>query len=128
MTGHLKDGSIDLNWSKLAQPNQTVVFYMGLKGLSVICRELQSHGVPPEMPAALVQQGTTPQQRVFTGTLNSLPGIVEQEQPKPPTLIIVGEVVKLQEKLAWFKAPLHSDDGATTPIEPRTVFHSHQDL
>lgn len=125
VTGHLKDGSIDLNWNKLAQPNQTVVFYMGLKGLSVICRQLQAHGVSPEMPAALVQQGTTHKQRVFTGTLASLPEIVVQQQPKPPTLIIVGEVVRLQKKLAWFKTPHDSDQGATTPIEPGTVFHSH---
>ena len=125
VTGHLKDGSINLNWSKLAQPNQTVVFYMGLKGLSVICRELQAHGVAPEMPAALVQQGTTHKQRVFVGTLGSLPEIVAEQQPKPPTLIIVGEVVKLQEKLAWFKPPHHSEQGATTTIEPGTVFHTH---
>ena len=127
VTGHLKDGSINLNWNNLAQPNQTVVFYMGLKGLSVICRELQAHGVSPQMPAALVQQGTTHQQRAFTGTLSSLPAIVAQQQPKPPTLIIVGEVVRLQEKLAWFRTPDGSDQGATTPIEAGTVFHSHTD-
>ena len=102
VTGHLKDGSVDLNWEMLAQPQQTVVFYMGLIGLPVICRELLAHGVPSDMPAALVQQGTTPKQRVFTGTVSTLPAIAEIEQPKPPTLIIVGEVVKLRDKLNWY--------------------------
>jgi uroporphyrin-III C-methyltransferase/precorrin-2 dehydrogenase/sirohydrochlorin ferrochelatase len=118
VTGHLKDGSMNLNWRMLAQPNQTVVFYMGLLGLPIICRELQAHGVSPDMPAALVQQGTTNLQRVFTGTLATLPDIVEREQPKPPTLIIVGEVVRLQAKLGWFHATEHATQGATTAISP----------
>ena len=120
VTGHLKDNTMDLNWSQLAQPNQTVVFYMGLKGLPVISRELQAHGMPANTPAALVQQGTTHQQRVFTGTIDSLPEIVQRERPKPPTLIIVGDVVKLQEKLSWFDAPKHSQQGATSPVTPGT--------
>jgi len=118
VTGHLKDGSINLNWAQLAQPNQTVVFYMGLHGLPEICRELVAHGVSPKMPAALVQQGTTHLQRVLTGNLDTLPGMVEREQPKPPTLIIVGEVVQLQEKLSWYKAPEQPSQRATSPIEP----------
>ncbi len=117
VTGHLKDGSMNLNWSMLAQPNQTVVFYMGLVGLPVICRELQAHGVEGDMPIALIQQGTTHMQRVFTGTLETIQGIVEKEKPKPPTLIIVGRVVELQEKLAWFVAPPHSEQGATSPVD-----------
>ncbi|MCP3869936.1 MAG: uroporphyrinogen-III C-methyltransferase [Gammaproteobacteria bacterium] len=105
VTGHLKDGTMNLNWSQLAQSNQTVVFYMGLLGLPVICKELIGHGVSPGMPVALVQQGTTINQRVFTGTLSNIVSIVEREKPKPPTLIIVGRVVELQEKLSWYKAP-----------------------
>jgi uroporphyrin-III C-methyltransferase/precorrin-2 dehydrogenase/sirohydrochlorin ferrochelatase len=117
VTGHLKDGSMNLNWSMLAQPNQTIVFYMGLVGLPVICKELKAHGVDGEMPIALVQQGTTHKQRVFTGTLETIQEIVEREKPKPPTLIIVGHVVELQEKLSWFEAPPHSDQGATSPSD-----------
>jgi uroporphyrin-III C-methyltransferase/precorrin-2 dehydrogenase/sirohydrochlorin ferrochelatase len=117
VTGHLKDGSVNLNWPMLAQPRQTVVFYMGLVGLPVICRELQAHGMAPDMPIALIQQGTTHMQRVFTGTLETIQEIVEREQPKPPTLIIVGRVVELQEKLAWFEAPPHSEQGATSPAD-----------
>ncbi len=120
VTGHLKDGSVNLNWTQLAQPNQTVVFYMGLIGLPAICEQLQKHGVSPDMPIALVQQGTTHKQRVMTGTLTNIQQVVEREQPKPPTLIIVGHVVELQEKLSWFKAPARSTQGATSPHpEPR---------
>lgn len=116
ITGHLKDGSINLNWRQLAEPHQTLVFYMGLHGLNIICDQLIAHGVSPEMPVALVQQGTTHKQRVFIGTLSTLPEIVAKEQPTPPTLIIVGEVVKLQSKLSWYQTPLYSEQGATSPI------------
>ena len=117
VTGHLKDGSTNLNWQQLAQPQQTVVFYMGLVGLPVICRELMNNGVSPQMPVALIQQGTTEHQRVFTGTLSSIQEIVDREKPKPPTLIIVGEVVQLQEKLSWYQAPAEPKTGATSEIE-----------
>jgi uroporphyrin-III C-methyltransferase/precorrin-2 dehydrogenase/sirohydrochlorin ferrochelatase len=103
VTGHLKDGSVDLNWKALVQPQQTVVFYMGLHGVEIICRELVRHGLPTGTPAALVQQGTTRHQRVLTGTLSTLPQIVTRGEVKAPTLIIVGEVVKLREKLDWFR-------------------------
>ncbi|EXJ16770.1 siroheme synthase CysG [Imhoffiella purpurea] len=116
VTGHLKDGSIDLNWPMLAQPNQTVVFYMGLVGLPVIVERLLAHGVPAEMPIALVEQGTTHLQQVHTGTLATIGDIVESAQPKPPTLVIVGEVVELRDKLNWFSPPDAPVQGATTPI------------
>ncbi len=103
ITGHLKDGSLNLNWNMLAQPQQTVVFYMGLQGLDTICEKLIVHGVSPAMPAALVERGTTQGQRVHIGNLETLPGIARERQPKPPTLIIVGEVVSLHQKLAWFE-------------------------
>jgi uroporphyrin-III C-methyltransferase/precorrin-2 dehydrogenase/sirohydrochlorin ferrochelatase len=102
VTGHLKDGSINLNWSQLAEPNQTVVFYMGLQGLPEISRQLMAHGVPADMPAALIQRGTTPDQRIFTGSLQELPALVAREEIRPPTLLIVGEVIKLREKLTWY--------------------------
>ncbi|MBI3900263.1 MAG: uroporphyrinogen-III C-methyltransferase [Gammaproteobacteria bacterium] len=104
-TGHLKDGSLSLNWESLIQPQQTLVFYMGLHGVRPICRELIARGLSDSTPAALVQQGTTQQQRVLTGTLASLPDIVDSGDVKPPTLIIIGEVVRLREKLHWFESP-----------------------
>jgi uroporphyrin-III C-methyltransferase / precorrin-2 dehydrogenase / sirohydrochlorin ferrochelatase len=102
VTGHLKDGTINLNWPALAQPNQTVVFYMGLVGLPIIVTQLLAHGVAPTMPIALIQQGTTHLQRVYTGTLATILDVVAAEPPQPPTLLIVGEVVSLREKLNWF--------------------------
>jgi uroporphyrin-III C-methyltransferase/precorrin-2 dehydrogenase/sirohydrochlorin ferrochelatase len=121
VTGHLKDGSMNLNWHQLAQPHQTTVFYMGLMGLPVIIRKLMEHGVSANMPIALVQQGTTHMQRVFTGKLNTILDIVEREKPKPPTLIIIGEVVQLHEKLSWYKGEKASAQGATSPIQPGTT-------
>jgi len=102
VTGHLKDGSIDLNWQALAQPNQTVVFYMGLHGAPTLCKELIAHGLPADTPVALVQKGTTPEQKTIIATLDNLVETVKQHELKPPTLIIVGNVVKLKEKLDWF--------------------------
>ena len=103
VTGHLKDGSIDLNWKQLTAPNQTLVIYMGLLGLEQLCRQLIRHGSSPDLPAALIEQGTTPKQRVITGTLSTLPNRVEAEEVKAPTLIIVGDVVRLHDRLAWFE-------------------------
>ncbi len=103
VTGHLRDGSMNLNWPALAQPRQTVVVYMGLLGVEILCRELVAHGLPAATPAALVQRGTTPEQRVLAGDLDTLPGIVREADVKPPTLIIIGEVVRLRERLKWFE-------------------------
>ncbi len=103
VTGHLKDGTTDLNWNALAQPNQTVVIYMGLNGLPIICRELQAHGMPPTTPIALVEKGTTPDQKVIIGTLADMPERIAGAEVRAPTLILVGEVVRLHEKLAWFE-------------------------
>jgi uroporphyrin-III C-methyltransferase/precorrin-2 dehydrogenase/sirohydrochlorin ferrochelatase len=104
VTGHLKDGTCNLNWPALAQPNQTIVFYMGLQAVNVICKELIAHNMPPTTPAALIQQGTTPEQKVYIGDLDSLPELVRLYEVKAPTLIIVGQVVKLHEKLNWYNS------------------------
>jgi uroporphyrin-III C-methyltransferase/precorrin-2 dehydrogenase/sirohydrochlorin ferrochelatase len=103
VTGQLKDGSMDLNWDALVQPQQTIVVYMGLVGLDILCAQLIAHGLAKDLPAALVQQGTTRQQRVLIGTLTTLPEIVKNTEVHAPTLIIIGEVVKLHDKLAWFE-------------------------
>jgi len=103
ITGHLKDGTSDLPWSDLVGPSQTLVFYMGLIGLPIICEQLIQHGRSADTPAALIQQGTTSNQRVFTGTLADLPRMVAEHEVHAPTLVIVGEVVLLREKLKWFE-------------------------
>ncbi len=106
VTGHLKDGSINLNWQQLSAPNQTIVIYMGLIGLKKICEQLIQHGCPKDHPIALIQQGTTIHQKIITGTLADLPDAIVKEEIKPPTLIIIGSVVSLAQKLAWFKQPI----------------------
>jgi uroporphyrin-III C-methyltransferase / precorrin-2 dehydrogenase / sirohydrochlorin ferrochelatase len=103
ITGHLRDGTLDLDWVAMSRPNQTVVIYMGLVGLKEICEQLIAHGVSPSMPAAVVQQGTTQRQKVVTATLADLAEKVNIAAMKPPCLTIVGEVVQLREKLNWFK-------------------------
>ncbi|MDF9619561.1 siroheme synthase CysG [Pseudomonas entomophila] len=108
VTGHLKDGTSNLPWHDLVAPAQTLVFYMGLVGLPTICAELIRHGRAASTPAALVQQGTTRNQRVFTGTLADLPELVARHEVHAPTLVIVGEVVKLRDKLAWFEGVQNS--------------------
>ncbi len=106
-TGHLKDGSINLNWQQLTQQNHTIVFYMGLTGISVISEQLQAHGMSGDMPAALVEQGTTRNQRVHIGTVATLPQLVIDSGVRAPTLTIIGEVVKLHDKLHWYEPERH---------------------
>ncbi|MDB2594096.1 siroheme synthase CysG [Porticoccaceae bacterium] len=102
IAGHLRSGKMDLNWPELVQPNQTLVFYMGLNGMETICQQLKDHGLNPTTPAALIEKGTSDRQQVFVGDLDTLPGIVREAGAKAPTLIIVGSVVSLHNKLAWF--------------------------
>ena len=116
VTGHLKDGTMNLDWPALARPNQTIVVYMGLLGLPVLCQQLIAHGLSAATPAAVVQQGTTENQRVVCGTLATLPLTAIKAGLTPPTLIIVGEVVRLREKLAWFE----STDAAPAPAREAT--------
>ena len=102
ITGHLKDGTTDLPWSELASPNQTVVFYMGLMGLPIICRQLVANGMSADTPIALIQKGTTRDQKVVIATLDTMVATLESNPVSAPTLIIVGTVVGLHEKLNWF--------------------------
>jgi len=111
VTGHLKDGRINLDWDVLAKPQQTIVVYMGLIGLPVICEELIKRGLPENLPAAMIEQGTKPDQRVLTGTLKTLPEIVENAGVSAPTLTIIGEVVKLRGKLQWFESASETASG-----------------
>jgi len=103
ITGHLKQGELKLPWRELAASGQTLVFYMGLTGLETICRQLIEHGLPAHTPAALVEKGTTPEQRVVTGDLASLPQLAISEAVEAPALTIIGGVVSLHDKLAWYR-------------------------
>ncbi len=104
VTGQQKNRTSDLNWSELIPNNQTVVFYMGLHRLAHICSQLIAHGKSPDTLIALVQEGGTENQKVVTGTLSTIEAILVKDPVKPPSLIIVGEVVALYQKLAWFGA------------------------
>jgi uroporphyrin-III C-methyltransferase/precorrin-2 dehydrogenase/sirohydrochlorin ferrochelatase len=102
VAGHLKDGGMDLDWTALARPRQTVVVYMGLLGLPLLCRNLIAHGLPDGLPAAVIQQGTTDRQRIVAGTLATLPQLAADAALQAPTLVIVGTVVSLRERLGWY--------------------------
>ena len=95
-------------WDALVQPRQTIAIYMGVHGVDVLCDELVRRGLPAATPAALVERGTLPDQRVLIGNLLTLPVIVKSQEIKPPSMVIIGEVVKLHEKLAWYE-PAMSD-------------------
>jgi uroporphyrin-III C-methyltransferase/precorrin-2 dehydrogenase/sirohydrochlorin ferrochelatase len=104
VTGHLRKGKLELNWEKLIQPNQTIVFYMGLVSIDIICNELIKHGLNSSTPCALIQQGTTPDQKVYISTLESMGDVVKKEKPSAPTIFIIGNVVTLRNKLNWFQS------------------------
>lgn len=102
ITGHLKDGSFQLPWPELISNEQTLVFYMGLVSLPVICAELIRHGKPAETPCALIEKGTRPEQKVHIATLATLPELIASQDVHAPTLLIVGLVASLHDKLKWF--------------------------
>ena len=106
VTGHLKNGTADLDWPSLVRLNQTVVIYMGLGGLPEICRQMMAHGAAPNLPIAVVQDGSIASQKVVTGTLINMPDRVARAGLKSPCLTIIGNVVKLHDELAWFKPPV----------------------
>lgn len=103
VTGQLKDGSIDLDWNELIAGDKTLVFYMGLNSLPIICASLIKHGMDSDTPIALVEKGTTREQRVMVSTLQQLPRRLEETQVSSPSLCIVGQVVQLAEKLQWYQ-------------------------
>ena len=106
VTGHLRDGTVNLNWEMLAHEKQTLIFYMGMHGSKIICEELIKHGLSDETPAALIVKGTTEDQDVIIGNLKNMPEIILERKIVPPTLLIIGDVVKLHNKLKWFN-PFH---------------------
>ena len=102
VTGHLKEGKLELDWEKLIQENQTIVFYMGLVSIDIICEQLIQHGLSELTPCALIQQGTTNTQKEFISILKDMPTVVKTKKPKAPTIFIIGGVVALRDKLKWY--------------------------
>lgn len=101
VTGHLKTGG-ELDWENLAAEKQTLVFYMGLNQAATIQQQLIAHGMQADMPVAIVENGTTVNQRVVDGKLALLGELAQQMAS--PALIIVGRVVGLRDKLNWFSS------------------------
>lgn len=100
VTGHSREGlGSSVDWQRLVNPEQTLVIYMGLQALPQIRDELIAHGCPKDLPAAMISQGTTPEQRVVTGTLSTLYERALESGIESPALIIIGEVVKLRDRL-----------------------------
>lgn len=122
-TGFLKDGALDLDWSMLARPGQTLVIYMGISRLNEICAQLIAHGLPASTPAGVIERGTTDAQRVVTADLATLTEQVQAAGIRPPALTVVGGVVGLYPRLAWFEP---QGDGASThpPHAGCAVVHS----
>jgi len=102
VTGHLKKGKLELDWEKLIQENQTIVFYMGLVAIDIICEQLIQHGLSELTPCALIQQGTTNTQKEYISILKDMPTVVKTKKPKAPTIFIIGGVVALRDKLKWY--------------------------
>ena len=102
VTGHLKDGSANLPWHELIHPQQTLVIYMGLTGISYISQELMAHGMSGDTPIALIEKGTLPEQKVYTSTLAEISEVIANNSISAPTLTIVGDVVRLHKKLNWY--------------------------
>ena len=102
VTGHLKKGKLELDWEKLIQENQTIVFYMGLVSIDIICEQLIQHGLSELTPCALIQQGTTNTQKEYISILKDMPTVVKTKKPKAPTIFIIGGVVALRDKLKWY--------------------------
>ncbi|MEW9672009.1 uroporphyrinogen-III C-methyltransferase [Ammoniphilus sp. 3BR4] len=105
VTGHLgqdKDDSEE-RWMSLAQGIDTISFYMGVANLPHICSQLIKYGRRPDTPVAVIAWGTMPQQTTVIGTLSTIQEIVEASEISNPAIILVGEVVKLREKIKWFQ-------------------------
>jgi uroporphyrin-III C-methyltransferase/precorrin-2 dehydrogenase/sirohydrochlorin ferrochelatase len=75
---------------------------MALTSANHVCQQLIVHGMREDMPVALIERGTTVEQKVYTSSLSKLPDLINNQEIHAPTLMIVGEVVNLREKLGWF--------------------------
>jgi uroporphyrin-III C-methyltransferase/precorrin-2 dehydrogenase/sirohydrochlorin ferrochelatase len=102
ITGHEKNGKLNINWSNLIHENQTIVIYMGLNSLPIIVQNLIDSGMRKNMPIALVQEGTTEKQKVMVSTISRVISKTLKSNIQSPVIIIIGEVVKLRKTIKWF--------------------------
>ncbi len=106
ITGHRRNGVLNLDWQQLVAAEETLVFYMSLNGIEEIAEKLIEYGMSAEMPAAMVEKGTSPDQRVWTATISTIAPIIRADKATAPTLLIVGTVVRLRDKLGTPKVSL----------------------
>ena len=119
ITGHLKAEALaEMDWQSLAEPNTTLVVYMGLANAETVSRELIKHGLPTRTPAAAIQQGTTAQQKIVTTTLQNLPNMLQQQEFISPTLLVIGKVAVLSQQLSWFTTQPSADAPAKKHAQP----------
>jgi uroporphyrin-III C-methyltransferase/precorrin-2 dehydrogenase/sirohydrochlorin ferrochelatase len=102
VTAHGREGVLGLDWDVLLRPAQTVAIYMGLSSLEFLCQQFVQRGANVETPAAIIDNGTRPNQRVAVGTIGDLHDIAVRNEMTGPSMIVIGEVVRLREKLRWF--------------------------
>ena len=102
ITGHEKNGTLNINWDNLTHENQTIVIYMGLNALPIITQNLIDSGMRKDMPIALVQEGTTDNQKVVVSTISRVNAKILETGIQSPVIIIIGEVVKLRKTIKWF--------------------------
>jgi uroporphyrin-III C-methyltransferase/precorrin-2 dehydrogenase/sirohydrochlorin ferrochelatase/uroporphyrin-III C-methyltransferase len=115
VTGHLQnDDKLDIDWNKLADPDCTLVIYMGLANLREICGQLIDAGLPAATAAAAIHGGTTREQQKVISSLAELAGAVESACMKSPATIIIGEVVTLSDELDWFDPASRSSAEITS--------------
>lgn len=117
VTGHTKDGEVELDWPALVRPQQTIVVYMGAKAVGSLCAGLIAHGLDPATPAALVENGTYQHQRTIAATVATLPGRVPDQRLLGPALIVIGKVVGLRARLAWLAERADHPALATSKAE-----------
>jgi uroporphyrin-III C-methyltransferase len=104
VTGHMREGKDDtIKWESLAKGIDTLAIYMGVGNLPYICAQLLKYGRNPSTPVALVNMGTFEAQKTVVGTLETIVTIVEEQKIANPSMIIVGEVVRMREKIKWFE-------------------------
>jgi uroporphyrin-III C-methyltransferase/precorrin-2 dehydrogenase/sirohydrochlorin ferrochelatase len=111
VTGHSKDGQLDLDWNTLLQPRQTVAVYMGLAHLAELTRAFIERGAAPSLPVALIDNGTRPNQTVLTGTLATMADKAAKAGVRGPAILIIGSVVRLREKLDWYVPEEQTNDA-----------------
>tara|TARA_B100001769_G_scaffold267497_1_gene254923 strand:- start:977 stop:1639 length:663 start_codon:yes stop_codon:yes gene_type:complete len=102
LAGHMKDGKLKLDWKNLVSSQETLVFYMGLLSINTICEKLIKHGMDSSTPIAAIEHGTTRNQRVIVSKLREISSVLDKGNFESPTLLIIGDVVTLRERLSWY--------------------------